>query len=222
MNNLDNQQAQDNQQSEPNAANTLAGTEQPANNDVQAQQIANANPLPQGGTDQQQQQQSAAVNPVTYDFSKVELPEDYQLSEEESNMFKDVIKDMGLSNEQAGAIVKFGAEYGKRLVDGVVKEYEDTVNGWGETAKQELGADFDKTVKLAVFARDKFPGLQQALEDSGAGNRVEIIRALAKLGEYMSSDPGMAQGAGVQKGSGIDPMNDAKALYPNTDFSKYL
>ena len=211
MNNLDNQQAQDNQQSEPNAANTLAGTEQPANNDVQAQQIANANPLPQGGTDQQQQQQSAAVNPVTYDFSKVELPEDYQLSEEESNMFKDVIKDMGLSNEQAASIVKFGTEYGKRLVDGVVKEYEDTVKGWGETAKQELGADFDKTVKLAVFARDKFPGLQQALEDSGAGNRVEIIRALAKLGEYMSSDPGMAQGAGVQKGSGVDPMNDAKA-----------
>ena len=93
MNNLDNQQAQDNQQSELNAANTLAGTEQQANNDVQAQQIANANPLQQGGTDQQQQQQSAAVNPVTYDFSKVELPEDYQLSEEESNMFKDVIKD---------------------------------------------------------------------------------------------------------------------------------
>lgn len=199
--------------------NTLAGNSQNVNANQQAQ--GNQNPL-------EMQQQSAGSQPqnpaaegnVTYDFSKVEMPEGYELNDEDGKLFIDVIKDMGLSNEQAGSIVKFGAEYGKRLVDGVVKEYEDTVRGWGETAKQELGADFDKQVALAVTARDKFPGLREALDESGAGNRVEVIRALAKLGELLSSDPGMVKAEGSNV-SGVNPMNNAKVLYPNTDFSRY-
>lgn len=202
--------------------NTLAGNGQNVNaNQQQQQQVQTQNPIQNGQQGQSTQQQSPAVsNTVTYDFSQVQMPEGYALSEEESKQFLDVIKDMGLSNEQAGSIVKFGAEYGKRLVDAVTKEYEDTIRGWGETAKQELGADFDKQVALAVTARDKFPGLKEALEESGAGNRVEVIRALAKLGELMASDPGMVQGANTAK-AGIEPMNDVTVLYPNTDFSKY-
>ena len=200
-------------------ADTLTGQQQ-AGSQAQGQQQAqqqSVNPTQQ----QQGQHPAAGEGTVTYDFSGVQMPEGYELNEEDGKLFIDVIKDMGLSNEQAGSIVKFGTEYGKRLVDGVVKEYEDTVRGWGETAKQELGADFDKIVKLAVVARDKFPGLREALEESGAGNRVEVIRAMAKLGEYLSGDPGMAQGAGTLKGGGADPMSDAKTLYPNTDFSRY-
>lgn len=221
---MDNNQQQDlnGQQGQQDVANTLAGNSQESNAN-QEQGVQNQSPLPGAQQGQSAQQQSpAASGTVTYDFSNVALPEGYELKEEESKLFLDVIKDMGLSNEQAGSIVKFGTEYGKRLVDDVVKEYEDTVKGWGETAKQELGADFDKQVALAVSARDKFPGLREALEESGAGNRVEVIRALAKLGELMASDPGMAQGAGPQKGEGVNKMNDATVLYPNTDFSKYL
>lgn len=220
----DNQQQQQQAVTDPGqqqTANTLTGQPQGDAQGQQQQQQQAANPTQTQQGASQQQQSPAANGSVTYDFSKVQMPEGYTLSEEESKQFLDVIKDMGLSNEQAGSIVKYGAEYGQRLVDGVVKEYEDTVKGWGETAKQELGADFDKTVALAVIARDKFPGLREALEESGAGNRVEVIRALAKLGEYFSSDPGMAQGASAQQ-SRVDPMNDAKTLYPNTDFSKYV
>lgn len=210
------QQSLDGQQQN---GNTLAGNSQGENANQQAQ--SNQNPLEgqqQGAGNQPQP--SASGEAVTYDFSKVEMPEGYALNDEDGKLFIDVIKDMGLSNEQAGSIVKFGAEYGKRLVDGVVKEYEDTVRGWGETAKQELGADFDKQVALAVSARDKFPGLREALEESGAGNRVEVIRALAKLGELLASDPGMVKGANNNV-VGVNPMNDAKVLYPNTDFSRY-
>lgn len=199
--------------------NTLAGNSQNVNANQQAQ--GNQNPLEmQQQSAGNQLQNSAAEGNVTYDFSKVEMPEGYEFNDEDGKLFIDVIKDMGLSNEQAGSIVKFGAEYGKRLVDGVVKDYEDTVRGWGETAKQELGADFDRQVALAVTARDKFPGLREALEESGAGNRVEVIRALAKLGELLSSDPGMVKTEGSNV-SGVNPMNNAKVLYPNTDFSRY-
>ena len=200
------------------SANTLTGqqqTSEPAQGQEQ-QQAANP-PQPQQG---QQPQNPAAANPVTYDFSGVQLPEGYTLSEEESKQFVDVIKDMGLNNEQAGALVKYGTEYGKRLVDAVVKEHDDMIKEWGEKAKTELGADLQKHLSYAAVARDKFPGLKEALDESGAGNRVEVIKAMAKLGEYLSSDPGMVPNAGTQR-TNVDPMNDAKTLYPNTDFSKY-
>ena len=172
-------------------ADTLTGQQQ-AGSQAQGQQQAqqqSVNPTQQ----QQGQNPAAGEGTVTYDFSGVQMPEGYALSEDESKQFVDVIKGMGLSNEQAGTIVKFGTEYGKRLVDAVVQE----------------------------VARDKVPGLKEALDESGAGNRVEVIRAMAKLGEYLSGDPGMAQGAGTLKGGGADPMSDAKTLYPNTDFSRY-
>ena len=199
-------------------ADTLAGQQQ-AGSQAQSQQQPqqqNVNPT----EPQQGQNPAAGEGTVTYDFSGVQMPEGYSLSEEESKQFVDVIKGMGLSNEQAGTIVKFGTEYGKRLVDAVVKQHEDMVNEWGETAKAELGSNFDKTLSLAAVARDKFPGLKEALDESGAGNRVEVIKAMAKLGEYLSSDPGMVPNAGTQR-TNVDPMNDAKTLYPNTDFSKY-
>ena len=199
-------------------ADTLAGQQQAGSQaqSQQQQQQQNVNPT----EPQQGQNPAAGEGTVTYDFSGVQMPEGYSLSEEESKQFVDVIKGMGLSNEQAGTIVKFGTEYGKRLVDAVVKQHEDMVNEWGETAKAELGSNFDKTLSLAAVARDKFPGLKEALDESGAGNRVEVIRAMAKLGEYLSSDPGMTQGAGTAK-AGTNSMTDFKTLYPNTDFSRY-
>lgn len=199
-------------------ADTLTGQQQAgsqAQGQQQAQQQSVNPPEPQQGQDP-----AAGEGTVTYDFSGVQMPEGYSLSEEESKQFVDVIKGMGLSNEQAGTIVKFGTEYGKRLVDAVVKQHEDMVNEWGETAKTELGSNFDKTLSLAAVARDKFPGLKEALDESGAGNRVEVIRAMAKLGEYLSSDPGMTQGAGTVN-TGANSMTDFKTLYPNTDFSRY-
>ena len=199
-------------------ADTLTGQQQ-AGSQAQGQQQTQQQSV--NPTQAQQGQSPAAANPVTYDFSGVQMPEGYALSEDESKQFVDVIKGMGLSNEQAGTIVKFGTEYGKRLVDAVVQEHDAMVKEWGEKAKAELGTNFDKTLSLAAVARDKFPGLKEALDESGAGNRVEVIRAMAKLGEYLSGDPGMAQGAGTLKGGGADPMSDAKTLYPNTDFSRY-
>ena len=201
------------------SADTLTGQQQ-TSEPAQGQEPQAANPpQPQQGQGQQSQT-PAAANPVTYDFSGVQMPEGYALSEEESKQFVDVIKDMGLNNEQAGALVKYGTEYGKRLVDAVVKEHDDMIKEWGEKAKTELGADLQKHLSYAAVARDKFPGLKEALDESGAGNRVEVIKAMAKLGEYLSSDPGMVPNAGTQR-TNVDPMNDAKALYPNTDFSKY-
>ena len=223
---MDNQQQQTTltgqEPGQQQSADTLTGQQQTSEPQAQGtqQQQQSANPTePQQGQTQQGQN-PAATEPVTYDFSKVQLPEGYTLNEEESKQFVDVIKDMGLNNEQAGSLVKYGTEYGKRLVDAVVKEHDDMIKEWGEKAKTELGADLQKHLGYAAVARDKFPGLKEALDETGAGNRVEVIKAMSKLGELLSSDPGMVPNAGTQR-TNVDPMNDAKTLYPNTDFSRY-
>ena len=225
---MDNQQQQTTltgqEPGQQQSADTLTGQQQTSEPQAQGtqQQQQSANPTePQQGQTQQGQN-PAATEPVTYDFSKVQLPEGYTLSEEESKQFVEVIKDMGLNNEQAGAIVKYGTEYGKRLVDAVVKEHDDMIKEWGEKAKTELGADLQKHLSYSAVVLNKFPGLKEALDESGAGNRVEVIKAMAKLGEYLSSDPGMIPNPGANPRGGVDPKNDIKALYPNTDFSKYV
>ena len=110
-------------------ADTLTGQQQ-AGSQAQGQQQAqqqSVNPTQQ----QQGQDPAAGEGTVTYDFSGVQMPEGYALSEDESKQFVDVIKGMGLSNEQAGIIVKFGTEYGKRLVDAVVQVHDAMVKDWG-------------------------------------------------------------------------------------------
>lgn len=205
------------------SANTLTGQQQTnAQGEGQGTQQQQGQQQTANPTQPQQGQNPAANAPVTYDFSGVQMPEGYTLSADESKLFVDVIKDMGLSNEQAGALVKYGTEYGKRLVDAVVKEHDDMIKEWGEKAKTELGADLQKHLSYSAVVLNKFPGLKEALDESGAGNRVEVIKAMAKLGEYLSSDPGMIPNPGANPRGAVDAKNDVKTLYPNTDFSKYV
>lgn len=204
------------------SANTLTGQQQ-TNAQGEGQGTQQQQGQQQTANPTQQQGQNPAINGlVTYDFSGVQMPEGYTLSADESKLFVDVIKDMGLSNEQAGALVKYGTEYGKRLVDAVVKEHDDMIKEWGEKAKTELGADLQKHLSYSAVVLNKFPGLKEALDESGAGNRVEVIKAMAKLGEYLSSDPGMIPNPGANPRGAVDAKNDVKTLYPNTDFSKYV
>ena len=58
------------------------------------------------------------------------------------------------------------------------------------------------------------PGIREALNVTGAGNRIEFIRAFELLGKLVQEDPG--------KGNAGNAVKDIFAQrYPNTDFSKY-
>lgn len=173
---------------------------------------------PQGNVNEPEPKQE----PVTYDFKGV-IPENFEFSEEEQGKFVEVIKDMNLSNEQASAIAKYGMEWAQGLVNDIAEQIVAERKGWADTAKQELGADFEKTVKLCGTAIEhvekSVPGIRQALNETGAGNRIEIIRAFSLLGTMISGDPGMAQQGGV---TGVNGVKDEYAdRYPNTDFKKY-
>lgn len=162
---------------------------------------------------------NAGENPDTppvYDF-KALIPEGFAFSQEESDKFVGVIKDMNLSSEQANSIVKYGMEWGQQIIKDIGEAMTEERKGWGEAAKQELGADFGKTMALVgagvEYVEKTVPGIRAALNETGAGNRIEIVRAFELIGKMLQGDPGKA-----------NPQVNAptkSSLYPKTNFDKY-
>lgn len=174
-----------------------------------------------GGKAETQSQENAEQ--IAYDFKEtVSAMGDFEFSQEESDKFVEVIKDMGLNNEQANAIVKYGGEWGKGIAEAamtaVIEQRNAEIQNWGETAKKELGTEFDSTINLCGLAVEHVekavPGIRQALNETGAGNRIEVIRAFSMLGRLLESDPGKGVDAPVAQ------RNSLEKFYDKTDFTK--
>ena len=152
--------------------------------------------------------------PDTYDFKGV-VPEGMDYDEASAAAFGEVAKKAGLSQEQASAIATYGMQYMQQGADAALKAVYDTQAAWADEARTQLGGKFDATVAKAAAARDalaeKVPGFTAMLNETGAGNRVEMIRLMAAVGELIGEDGGDRNGSGGME----------KSIYPNTDFKKY-
>ena len=106
--------------------------------------------------------------------------------------------------------------YMQEAVAAFERQITGTIEQWGTEAKEELGADFAATTQKAAVGIEaiekKVPNLRQALNETGAGNRIEIIRALAMVGELFGEDKDRLAGSTAPA---------EKNIYPNTDFSAY-
>jgi hypothetical protein len=155
------------------------------------------------------------AEPENYDLTSV-LPEGYELDQEKFNEFSTIAKECGLNNEQATKLAQFGLAFANDSTQAMMKSMDLQVENWGKQAKEELGTDFQNTVALAGAGLEalgkSIPNIRQALEETGAGNRVEIIRAMAMLGELTKED--------TFRGFGASPTSP-ESIYNNTDFSKY-
>lgn len=208
------------QQAEPSAAEQQQQTEPTTTNATNNTSASGT--IAGNGSNGQGTQQPGTVN---YDFAGVEMPEGYELSADEQGRFVDVIKGMNLSNDQARALAKYGTEYASRVVQGVEQLRAQEIAKWGDEAKTALGADLGKVQGLCDTACRKleamYPGLnvREALEVTGAGNQIAIVRAFAKLGELLGEDPGLAAQNGAQ---GLNAAQGVAAnMYPKTDWSRY-
>ena len=152
--------------------------------------------------------------PDAYDFKSI-VPDGMTYDEQSAAAFGDVAKKAGLSQEQAAAIASYGMQYMQQGVDAAMKAVQDTQAGWAEDARTQLGGEFDATVAKAAAARDvlaaKVPGFTAMLNETGAGNRIEMIRFMAAIGDLIGEDGGLRS---AQAGA-------EKSIYPNTDFKKY-
>lgn len=162
---------------------------------------------PQGGN-------PPAGVPDVYDFKGI-VPDGMEYDEQSAATFSAVAKKAGLSQEQASAIASFGMQYMQQGVDAAIQEIAAVQKQWGDEARTQLGGQFDATVAKAAAGRDalaaKVPGLVEMLNETGAGNRVEMIRLLAAVGEVLGEDGGVRDGAAAAE----------KSIYPNTNFNLY-
>ena len=168
-----------------------------------------------GGNPQQQQDPAPAAGaPESYDF-KGTIPEGVEVDEALTKGFSDIARGMNLTNEQANQMAAFGFQYGQQIADAVRNQYNAEVTRWGEEAKQQLGADFEKVMSTAgagLEAVEKVvPNIRQALNETGAGNRIEVIRAMEMLGQLVQADPGKMINAGTPA-----QKNESKTWYDHT------
>ena len=152
---------------------------------------------------------------AAWDFRGL-VPEGMAYDEAAASAYAAVAKEAGLSGAQAQKLAAYGMKYAQDGMAAMARAYAEEVNGWGNAARAELGASFDATVRQAGTALEALeaisPGIRQALNETGAGNRVELIRVFAAIGGLVGEDNFRGFGAG----------SAAKyARYENTDFSKY-
>ena len=152
--------------------------------------------------------------PDAYDFKSV-IPEGMDYDEQSAAAFGEIAKKAGLSQEQASTIAAYGMQYMQKGVDAAVQAIRETQESWAEDARSQLGGEFAATVAKAAAARDalaaKVPGFTAMLNETGAGNRVEMIRLMAAFGDLIGEDGGDRNSSGGTE----------KSIYPNTDFNKY-
>lgn len=164
---------------------------------------------------EQQKNETGNGAPETYDFKPI-VPEGMEYDEKSAGEYSALAKECGLTQEQASKIAAYGMNLMKGNADAAMQAMQQQRAQWAENAKTELGADFAPTVAkcgVAMEALDrKISGLRQAFDETGAGNRIEVIKAMAMLGELIGEDRGHSAGGGA---GGEAP------IYGNTNFNLY-
>lgn len=202
-----------------NAANDNTNVQPSADNNAQQQNGVPATDTMLGGNGANAQQQNPQPQPAAqgapdqYDF-KASIPEGMEIDAALTKDFSDIARGMNLTNEQANQMAQFGFKYGQQIAEAVQNQYNAEVTRWGEAAKAELGANFEKVMSAAgagIEAVEKVvPGIRKALNETGAGNRIEVIRAFEMFGLKVREDPGMVN----VNGSG--QPQQATTWYPNS------
>lgn len=182
-------------------------------------------PSQQQATDNNQNtDQNANSVPEQYDFTSI-IPEGAALDETVSNNFAEIARSCNLTQEQANKIGSFGIEYAQQVAQQIEAEHEQTIQGWADQAKQQLGGQYQEYLSSAGKAIEALtrvnPQTNQApipnfinfLNETGVGNRIEAIQLLAYVGNLVGEDTPKVAGTG---GVGQGP-----SLYPNTNFDIY-
>ena len=167
---------------------------------------------PNNGTNPQNNGTGGA--PDVYDFSAI-VPQGMEYDENAAREFGGIARECGLSQEQAAKIAQYGMQYMQNGVAAAMQQIAATHAKWGEEAKAALGADYEKTVARAAVGINRLeqavPGIRAAFNETGAGNRIEMITLMAAVGDMVSEDGG----------HGVPGYGGEKTLYPNTNFGQY-
>lgn len=154
--------------------------------------------------------------PEDYDFTS-SIPEGATLDEDTAKSFGDLARSMGLTNDQANQIAKYGFEWQGKAMEAYNAAQNKVNQDNIAQAKKELGADFDATVAkagaLVENLERQIPGIRELLGTSSLFSDVRMVKAFAYLGGLIAEDKGVG-GSGAPAAKEDNP-------YPRTDWSKY-
>lgn len=164
-----------------------------------------------------EQKEETPTAPEAYDFTQ-SLPEGMELDQQAASEFSDIARGMNLTNDQANQLAKYGMSYAQNMAKAMEQQQIEEQQAWADETKKALGAKYNEEISYVGTALNKLeplvPGLRQALNIGGIGNRVEIVKALAAVGRMVAEDSGHAAtdtSAGASHSS----------RYPNTNFESY-
>lgn len=136
------------------------------------------------------------------DDTNSDLPEAYEfdhptvedLSDAHRAAYNEAFREMGLSQEAVNRLLETEARIAEELQTQGQETMQAQRDEWLEAAKadKELGADWALTEKRAGFAMKQIaendPDFADLLNDTGLGDHPTLLKAFARLGQYMSND----------------------------------
>ncbi|WJR24953.1 hypothetical protein LU687_011400 [Pseudomonas asiatica] len=175
------------------ATTTASGNESATSEAVTTEQQTAATEQGQQQAQQQQQEQAAKpAVPETYAFSN--LPDGYSISDEQLAAFSPVLKELGLTQEQADKLVAFDAQRSLAAQEAsqqqAVEFRNKQVGEWETALRNDAafgGANFDANVAIAQQFLTDFgsPELSAFLAESGLGSHPEVVRMFHKAGKEL-------------------------------------
>jgi hypothetical protein len=119
-----------------------------------------------------------------YDFSDVELPEGFKLTDGAAEDLKAFAKENDMSVTQAKKLLSKLAARENEAVRQVRQLYKEKRESAEAKLRQDLGEDYDKHVKAGKTWLERYGDdeLKAELKDTGFGNSPALVRALGKAG----------------------------------------
>ncbi len=149
-----------------------------------------------------------------YEFDDISMPEGLEGVDEFEDAFRDMAHRAGLLDAQARDVHRFFME---SFRDAYEAEQQARREGHDQAVgelQREWGTGYERNVELALRAAHRFGGdaMTQWLEETGAGDLPEVIRAWHAVGEAIADDTTVMGSTG---GSGErERMGDGTPVLP--------
>jgi hypothetical protein len=149
------------------------------------------------------------------------LPEGFELNKDMLDGLSPVLAKHKITNRAFQELADVFADKSKAQTEAMYKNWNDTIEGWQDTAKKDpkIGGDkWDGTITLAHDAVNRYADVnpegakefKKYMNSSGGGNHPEVIRFMRWVGEQFQEDQPPAN-----SGSGDDrPVEPAHAMFP--------